>query len=158
MARIWNKLGLPHKGWEHQSVVDLKELTESCAMCNLAIRFKHLLRHQKVAQEIGVGCVCAAKLGIDPILAQMREHGVKAKENARTRWLGRMGSWHRGKYGDEYRRLNRILVRVSPQHAGLWIWCVQGKASPEASASLEEAKAASFDGYWKLRCGGHTNE
>lgn len=70
----WNRIDIPHKGWDCIDVIDLAEDVvpgdeiqyEQCEMCgNEKIRFVHIMRHPEFAGELYVGCVCAEKMTDD---------------------------------------------------------------------------------------------
>ena len=70
----WNKIGIPHKGWECIDVFDLKDENnfagdieyEQCEMCgNEKLRFVHVMKHPEYRNILHVGCICAEKMSED---------------------------------------------------------------------------------------------
>ena len=62
---IWNQQGLPHKGWQCESVEELDEATHTCEMCGkINIRFVHNMSHP-AGHYARVGCECAGHLTDD---------------------------------------------------------------------------------------------
>lgn len=61
--RVWNKAGIPHKGWVCVKMEDLGEPEFTCEMCGKEeIRFKHHMFHELENKQIAVGCVCAGAM------------------------------------------------------------------------------------------------
>jgi len=79
----WNKPGIPHKGWTHQGVEDLKDITGVCEMCDKKrIRYLHTVNHDEW-EDLVVGRDCAEKMCNDYENPKKREG--KAKGEARKR-------------------------------------------------------------------------
>jgi hypothetical protein len=61
--RVWNKPGIPHKGWVCVEMEDLGSPEFTCEMCGKEeIRFKHHMFHEIERKHIAVGCVCAGAM------------------------------------------------------------------------------------------------
>jgi len=72
---LWDKEGIPHKGWTCISMEDLganlegldaderKDYYENCEMCNHeGIRYVHIMEHPEFDGQLRAGCSCAEKM------------------------------------------------------------------------------------------------
>jgi hypothetical protein len=81
---IWNRKGLPHKGWRTLDVSDLREgkgrgvgLYATCEMCGRkGIRYVHQMTHPEHETPLSVGRFCAAKM--------VGDYVVTSKKRGRT--------------------------------------------------------------------------
>ncbi len=86
---MWNREGIPHKGWSCLDVIDLAENGEDieyeqCEMCgNEKIRYVHIMRHPEFPDELHVGCVCAEKMADDYINPRKYETALRNKATRR---------------------------------------------------------------------------
>lgn len=103
----WNKSDVPHKGWNLESVYDIKEdgqsaddtTYEECMMCgNERIRYVHVLTHPEVSQDFKVGCVCAEKMTNDYVNPRRIENSLRNKSSRRINWAKR--TWKHSKNGN----------------------------------------------------------
>lgn len=82
---IWDKEGIPHAGWTHQSVEDLGSATGSCEMCSKErIRYLHTVDHEDYGL-LTVGFVCAEKMCEDYVNPKAREAAAKKRAAAQRR-------------------------------------------------------------------------
>src|SRR5574344_293297 len=96
MPNWWNQIGVPHKGWVLNEVIDIREdgqsaeetPYETCMMCgNEKIRFVHIVSHNEVEEEYRVGCVCAERMTNDYINPKGKENELRNRANRRNTWI-----------------------------------------------------------------------
>ncbi|MBQ3112913.1 MAG: hypothetical protein IJC05_00915 [Phascolarctobacterium sp.] len=94
----WNKIGIPHKGWEYLGIIDLFEdaypnecaVYIQCEMCGKErIRYVHLLKHAEYDGVMRVGCICASKMTNDYVTPQEKEQSIKNRMNRRRNFMKR---------------------------------------------------------------------
>lgn len=105
MANLWKIEDIPHKGWELEDVIDIKNdgqsEYETCMMCrNEKIRYVHVVSHPDVEGSFRVGCVCAEKMKNDYVNPKLREKQLRNKANRRRSWIDK--SWNISKNGNYY--------------------------------------------------------
>ncbi|MFA6924116.1 MAG: hypothetical protein WC223_07655 [Bacteroidales bacterium] len=159
MANYWKQQGIPHKGWQLITVIDVREDGQSewetdyetCMMCgNEKIRYVHIVEHNEVDEEFRVGCVCAEKMTNDYLNPRQREKELRNKTNRRINWAKK--EWKRSKNGNHFlkyeehhllifkdKKTNKYKVKIGE---------VFGK---KIFDTLEQAKIAVFNGieYYK---------
>jgi hypothetical protein len=162
MMAMWDKEGVPHKGWVCTEMIDLgegledldaderKDYYESCQMCNQeGIRFVHVMEHKDFEGVLRVGYKCAEKMEEDYINPKNRESELKNRYNRRSNFLKR--DWHcnsKGNYVLKYKGLYMTIMPSKYKKGEYGIlfqekatWTINGKKIQ----SLQEAKQAAFD-------------
>jgi hypothetical protein len=88
--RIWNKTGIPHKGWKCIDM-DEDEFSEFvCEMCDKEnIRYKHIMWHEGTNMRLSVGCVCAGYMENDYENAKRRDMSLRNKVLRKKRFLSK---------------------------------------------------------------------
>ena len=77
---------------------DLEEPSAICEMCETrTIRYVHVMRHDRYAGHLRVGCECAAKMEEDREAAHARENTSKNLAQRRARWAWAKMKWKWGK-------------------------------------------------------------
>ncbi len=161
MSGLWDKPGIPHKGWVCCDVIDLRasdddndsdqdsdDLYESCEMCDHErVRYIHIMEHIDYHCELRVGCVCAGKMSGDYAGAKQRETDLKNRATRRAKWLHR--KWHISAKGNPYLKLNDHILGVYPDHykQNRWRFHIDQYFSTNDYGSEKEAKLALFDSY-----------
>lgn len=118
----WDKVGVPHKGWECVNVYDLKEndavAWHSCEMCGQEeIRYVHVMEHPD-HPPLEVGCVCAGKMSVG-YDARRAEADLKNRQKRRDNF--RHG-WKIAKTGNYYRKKNGTLIIIGEgRYGGFWV-------------------------------------
>lgn len=60
---LYDKKGLPHKGWVLENSIDVEQEYETCEMCGkYPIRYVHYLTHPDCPERVAVGTECASNL------------------------------------------------------------------------------------------------
>lgn len=154
----WNKVDVPHKGWEYIGMEDLGEGIgpdnampyEQCEMCGKEkIRYVHLLRHPDFNGELRVGCECAAKMICDYETPRERERNLKNRVNRRNNFMKQ--KWHlkveTGNYTLHYKGDNITIMRS--KFGPGWGVIFKGKTQWEYNGrkinDLETAKTVAFN-------------
>ena len=95
---LWNKPGVPHRGWKLLDVVDLRAGCEAieepeyavCQMCgNEKIRYIHIMAHPEYKIPLEVGCICAEKMSGDYKTHKRMEAELRKRAAKRKGWLTR---------------------------------------------------------------------
>lgn len=162
---LWDKAGVPHKGWECVGMIDLgedaddmdfdakkDELYEKCEMCSQeGVRYIHLMQHPDYSDELRVGCICAAKMEDDYDSPRQRERNLKNRHMRKMNFLKK--EWeHRsnGNYVLKYKgkyitimhsKYNKNYLGVA--YDGIFIW----EYNQKKISDLRTAKLAAFDIY-----------
>jgi len=115
----WNQEGIPHKGWDLDDVIDVRENGEeeweanyeTCMMCGKEkIRFVHVLSHPEVKDQFRVGCVCAEKMTEDYANPKLREKELLNRANRRANWIKR--DWRISRNGNFFLNVNGSNVVI----------------------------------------------
>ena len=150
---IWDKQGLPHKGWTEVTIIDLGDDSEfcheTCEMCGKEhIRYVHVMRHPDVDNELRVGCVCACKMTDDYENPVIRERELKNKANRRMNFLRQ--DWNvnwKGNYVLRYK--GKYITIFRARHGQGWGIALLGfhfwKHNGQPMNTLSSAKIAAFD-------------
>lgn len=151
MSNLWDKKGIPHKGWKYQDVIDLGEGSyyEKCQMCGKEeLRYVHILYHDEYPDYLRVGCVCAQKLTDDYSLPETKERELKNRLKRKQNFLKR--EWKlkpaKGTYSLKYKG---EFITIFPAKFGgfgivfqnIFYYDLNGKKFYK----LEEAKEAAFE-------------
>ena len=87
MTRYWNKLNIPHKGWQLLECVDTLEPIHQCDMCDKEnIRYTHKMYHPELPEYLWVGCVCAGHM-TDDYTAKLAEKKTRNRTMHKNRWM-----------------------------------------------------------------------
>jgi hypothetical protein len=153
---VWDRPGVPHKGWPCLDVEDHEEPCFTCEMCGYpAVRFVHVMEHPEYPDEVSVGCVCAGHMEDDQAAARERERVARNAAARRGRlpdryrrafdrwsnpWL-----WRVSEKGNSWRtfRRSRVVIFPDSRTPGCWKSAVDGWFSPPL-ASAEDARIAAF--------------
>ena len=88
---LWNKHGVPHKGWTFVRMTDSIESSgeyATCMMCDQErVRYVHWMEHDEYPDTLGVGCICAGKMELNYESAQLREKTFINRINRRKKWF-----------------------------------------------------------------------
>jgi hypothetical protein len=148
---LWSEPGFPHKGWESETVIDLRqdegcdlESYDTCQACDHErIRFVHILKNSGFPASIRVGCVCAEKLTEDYTGPRAREANIRSFAARRDRFPNR--KWKTSKNGNIWLNYDGLNIGAIPLHNGkfkVWIGHRFGKL---VYGSLREAQLRIFD-------------
>lgn len=147
----WNKLGVPHKGWDCIDVIDLGEdgaMDEgeraTCEMCdNERLRFVHIMKHPDYAHLLRVGCVCSGKMSEDYKRALDDERKLRNKALRKARWLAPK-QWKASSDGGAYRTAGYGRAYVYPR-GGMWVYVYHHRRSQANYPTEHAAKLAAFE-------------
>lgn len=166
---IWNKQGVPRKGWSCVNVVDSGHASSKCEMCgNSNLRFVHYLEHDSYEGQLKVGSECSAKLADNYSTASSVEEYTRQYPKEKAKWLNK---WKVSKKGNRYFVENEYpierLVTIYPdkQSRGRYKYSITDKEytmidygdgpeqevderkqfSKESYSSITEAQLAIFD-------------
>ena len=100
MEKLWNRSGIPHKGWQCADVIDLRDDDSEaedttahygvCQMCGHEnIRYAHMMQHGEYPGELLVGCDCVGRMTEDYEGARARENRVRNRSLRKADWLKR---------------------------------------------------------------------
>lgn len=159
---LWDKEGIPHKGWVCVEMVDLgedledmdakdrKNYYEVCDMCSQeGIRYVHVMEHPEYDGQLRVGYKCAEKMEDDYIRPKNRETELRNKQSRRKNFIKK--DWYQkqnGNFGLKYKGLH-ITVMPSKFKSGEYgvifnkkqIWIHNGIKIK----SFQEAKLVAFE-------------
>jgi len=153
----WDQLNIPHKGWNCDDVIDLREDGSSvdetnyatCQMCgNEKIRYVHIMSHPNFSECLEVGCFCAEKMSNDYIGPRQREKELKNRANRRLNWLKRKWKISRQR-GNPYLKLGdtHLLIFRKNTNPVSWGYKVGDHFGDGSYSSIDKAKLALFDAY-----------
>ena len=158
MSNLWDKPGVPHKGWTCVGVYDVRGDGSSadeaayatCDMCGKEhIRFVHTLEHDDY-ESLDVGCICAGKMENDYEGARRREAKFRNRAARKAKWLGRKWRW--SAKGNHYINADGHNLVVFPNkfRPGWWKFTIDGKFSAASYKDADAAKLALFDAFWSV--------
>ena len=160
---LWDKEGVPHKGWTCVDMIDLgedsedmnfetrkAELYEKCEMCNQeGIRYVHIMEHPKYDGQLQVGCICAEKMENEYTAPREREKNLKNRHKRKMNFLKRDWECRSNgnivlKYKGNYitimhSKYNQSYYGVA--YAREFIWTYQG----EKIKDIKTARLAAFN-------------
>jgi len=157
MPKLWDQIGVPHKGWRCIYLVDLcfeqgdDYEPEVCQMCGQEnLRYVHTMQHPDYPHALKVGCVCAEKMEDDYIGPRQRESKLANRVSRRRRWRTR--NWRESGKGNHFLNVEGCNVVIYPDklNATRWRFRVRDEFdettfSDRSSATQDEAKLAAFD-------------
>lgn len=154
MANLWNQEGVPHKGWQLEDVIDVREEGqpeweteyETCMMCGQAkIRYVHIVSHPEYGEEFRVGCNCAANMTEDYINPSMREQELRKKSNRRLNWAKK--EWRTNLKGNHYlRHQGHFLLIYKEKRTLKYKVKIDDTFGKKSFNDLSKAKIAVFNG------------
>jgi hypothetical protein len=162
MAGLQDDPQVPREDWRCMEVADIREKRGAppeipCEMCGTArIRFVHVMDHDNYDETLGVCADCAEKMTNDAISPKRVENQVRKKSAARDAWLA--GRWYLSARENWVIQVDGINMGVFPVkfQPGLWSCRIENKFFKGLYPSIEEAKYALFEEYWKMRPFGRT--
>jgi hypothetical protein len=102
---LWNKPGIPHKGWSFLYCDDLLSPDHVCDMCGKEeIRYVHIMEHKETGMMLKVGCVCAGHMMSDYALAKENEKEFKNKLARRETFMKKAWLSQKGRSISELKR------------------------------------------------------
>jgi hypothetical protein len=121
-----------------------------CEMCGSArVRFVHVMEHDNFHETLGVCADCAARMTGDAVSPGRVEAQVRRKSAARDAWLN--GHWYLSARENWVTRVDGVNMGVFPVkfQNGLWSCRIENKFFKGMYPSVEEAKYALFEEFWK---------
>ena len=101
MTRIYNKKGIPHKGWQCFNVYDLKSPIGKCGMCGNTIRYVHEVKHDEYNGILKVGSECSVNIVENYSTAKYIEDSIKQRPQKKESWINR--GWKISKSNNPYK-------------------------------------------------------
>lgn len=154
MSTGWKTLGLPHKGWSLETVIDIREdgrsveetEYESCMMCNNErIRYVHIVTHPDIEIEYRVGCICAGKMIEDYAKPRELQNKLEKKANSRKSWIKK--EWHTLITGNQIYTFEGHRLLIFKDAKTKRYKCQIGKVwGNKTFDNVEQAKSAIFTG------------
>lgn len=162
MANHWKQQGVPHKGWQLEDVIDIREdgqeewetEYETCMMCgNERIRYVHIVSHNDIVEDFRVGCVCAEKMTNDYSNPRRREKGLKSRATKRITWAKKQ--WKISQKGNYYlKKDEHLLLIFTDKKTNKFKVKIDEIYGNKFFNNLEKAKVAVFDGIEYLKAKG----
>jgi hypothetical protein len=148
MANYWNIPGVPHKGWEFDTIIDLcedEEEYETCMMCGKEqIRFVHILSHNEVVEPFRVGCVCAEKMTGDYVNPKQRQRQLENRAKRKDNW--KFKDWPQSQKGNDYYKFEgHHLVIFRDKNTNRFKYIMDEAFDLKSYQYLSEAKEAIFN-------------
>jgi hypothetical protein len=147
MSNHWNIPGVPHKGWEYETIIDLRdegEEYETCMMCGKEdLRYVHVLSHDEVSETFRVGCVCAEKMTGDYINPKERQRQLENRAKRKETW--KYKDWKKSLKGNYYYKFEgHLLVIFRDSRSNKFKCIIDDKFGSKVYQYLSEAKEAIF--------------
>ena len=154
----WNNMGIPHKGWRYEEIIDLGEGVfrgeeieyAVCEMCGKEnIRYVHVLSHPEMDEVLKVGCECAAKMLQDYTNPVEREKNLKNKLKRRENFMRR--DWkYKEDTGNYTLRYKGKIITIMKSKFGVGFGVIfrgeqHWKYRGEKIRDLETAKLVAFE-------------
>ena len=148
MSNHWNLAGVPNKGWEYETIIDLREEGEeyeTCMMCGKEeIRYIHILAHDEVDDTFRVGCICAEKMMDDYFKPRERQRQLENRAKRKDNW--KYKEWKQSKKGSDYYKFEgHILVIFRDKKTNKFKYTIDGNFGLKSYQYLSEAKEAVFN-------------
>lgn len=150
----WSQPGVPHKGWQFQSMEDLEEPSEICQMCETRIiRYVHYMTHPDYEGILGVGCVCAERMEENYTAPKERENQLRQKAQRLAKWMKR--TWKQSAKGNPFINHMRFHVVLYRSPNG-WAYRITNRETNEIRSKSgfrteDRAKQSSFDCFEEMR-------
>lgn len=157
MSNHWNLEGVPHKGWQYETIIDLREegeQYETCMMCGKEeIRYVHILSHDEVAETYRVGCVCAEKMTDDYVNPKERQRQLENRSKRKEIW--KFKDWKQNLKGNYYYNFEgHFLVIFRDNKTNKFKYTIEGKFGLKSYQYLSEAKDAIFNKIEEMKANG----
>lgn len=157
MGGLWDRPGIPHKGWKCVSVDDVRgdkraEDTSyaECEMCGQHhVRFVHCMSHPSFEGVLAVGCTCAEKMSDDYTTPKKLETHLRNRSARRANWLSR--TWLRTSKGGLKLAYERGLILVFRHQTGEFGAKVGEDWVPGRAKTEREAQFMAFDFQWPAK-------
>jgi hypothetical protein len=155
MSGLWDRPGIPHKGWRCIGCHDLGGPTGICEMCGKeSIRYEHYMVHHDYKDTLTCGCVCAEQMENDPLRPKLRESRMKSKAGRRSRWIQR--KWRISAGGNAFVNVkgHNIIIFQFKKGASIGKWGYrinrgdEGEFGKEIFETSDEAKLGAFEEFW----------
>ena len=159
IMKLWYTPGVPHKGWECDTVYDIRKDGSSpeeadyevCQMCgNERIRYVHVMSHPEYPKSLNVGCICAEKMSDDYVGPKKREKNLRNIASRRSNWLKR--KWRISSKGNDFLNVDgyNIVVYPNKYQKDKWGFSIDGNFSENIFETKDKAKIAAFNRYLEL--------
>lgn len=166
---IWNRQGLPHKGWSCVNVVDSGHASSKCEMCgNSNLRYIHFLEHDEYDGQLKVGGECSQKLAENYSTASSVEEYTRRYPKEQAKWPSKWKTSRKGNIyfiENEYPRERLVTIYPDKQNRSRYKYSIVDKEystvdygegpeqevderkqfSKESYSSITEAQCAVFD-------------
>ncbi|MCG9969898.1 hypothetical protein L9W92_18025 [Pelotomaculum terephthalicicum JT] len=158
---LWEKPGIPHKGWVCTGMIDLREddpdaELETCEMCGKeGIRYVHMMEHPQYPQIVRTGRVCAENMERDYAAPGQRERELLNRHNRKMTFLKR--EWQQRQNGNFVLKFKGEYLTITPSkfnknyygvvYGGQSVWNYKNRKISD----LQTAKLAAFDIFDALR-------
>lgn len=141
---LWNRDGVPKKGWVCDGVTDLGAPAGVCQMCGRQIiRYVHHMQHPQY-HALGVGCICAGKMEGDIEQAKRREQDYKNKQTRRENFRKR--KWKTSKNNNSYLKIkNHLIVLYYNKKYDNWKYSIDNIFCSEVYPTRDEAIDKAFE-------------
>ncbi|MBO9616015.1 MAG: hypothetical protein J7619_25200 [Dyadobacter sp.] len=154
MSNYWSTAGIPHKGWEYETVIDLKEEGEdyeTCMMCGKEeIRYVHIVSHDEVAETYRVGCVCAEKMTSDYVNPKERQRKLENRAKRKENW--KYKEWKQSQKGNQYFKFEgHLLLIYTDKRSGKFRCKIDETFGSKSYNYVSEAKAGIFEKIEELK-------
>jgi len=158
MSNLWDKPGVPHKGWHLAGVRDLREdgadvedtNYATCEMCgHEQVRYVHSMEHPDYP-PLEVGCICAEKMSGDYTNPKLLETKLRNRAARKSKWLSRR--WRTSAKGNPYINADGHNIGIFPSSSrpGRWKFRINGTFSSQSFPTVDQAKLALFDAFWDV--------
>ena len=132
---LWDKKGVPHKGWKCVDMIDLCEDQEDvdyetrkseiyiqCEMCGQdGIRYIHVMEHPEWNERLNVGLVCASKME-DEYNSNRREADLKNRSLRKVRFM--KSEWRQKSNGNLVLQYKGDVITIMPSKYKAGQYCV----------------------------------
>lgn len=147
MANYWNLPGVPHKGWDFETILDLQDEGvdyETCMMCGREqIRYVHILSHDEVPDTFRVGCVCAENMTGDYVNPKQRQRQLENRAKRKDKW--KFKEWKQSQKGNDYYKFeDHLLVIFRDKKTNRFKYKIEETFGLKSYQYLSEAKEAIF--------------
>lgn len=148
---IWDKKGLPHKGWRLKRIADLGEGVETCEMCGQSnIRYFCKMSHPQYAETVWVGVNCADELRDDYNCSEINKL-LKRRSKRKATWAEM--KWKESRKGFTKKKEGAGMT-VFSNTKGVWSYVfnfgnLESKYSDISFSSSLLAKEALFEDFWR---------
>jgi hypothetical protein len=152
---LWDRAGVPHRGWRIVELLDLGAAEAVCEMCgHERVRYVHVMQHDQYDELLRVGCVCAESMAAG-YNGRRREAQLRNKAERRARWPTRRG-WGISRHGNHRIKTGGYWLTVFPckRQLGKWRYVINGPLGPVfgecAYDSVADAKLGLFDEFTEM--------